>query len=216
MELILNDLSICGQFPAIDDFEEYFLKYMKHIIYLLIEEQIPLYKKSDTYSRMITADTSLEKYLRESANQSVATMIKRAIVEMAYCEPYWDTDDMQSKTDIEYRYPNKQEEPNCYTEAIERRCPLLTIQGDKQIGTKLICYRNDELIEITDIRDEKTLLDAYLADDIQNLRVVIENYPVSKKVRCAEISGKCYTEEALLGNNLHKQDIQKFVTNMQT
>lgn len=214
MELILNDLSLYGQFPSVEDFEAYFLEYLYQVIHLIIEEQIPLYKKSDTYSRMITQNISLVKYLRESSNQPVATLLKKAIIEMAYSEPYWDTDGMQSRPDVEYCYPNKQDEPNCYTEAIERKCPLLSVQVARTLETKIVCYYDDEPIEITDIRDDKELLEAYLSDDVNNVQVVIENYPVGKKVKCAEIAGRCYTKEALLENDLSAQDILKFVTNM--
>lgn len=216
MELILNDLSLRGQFTTIDDFEDYYVDYLKCIIDFVKKEQIPFYKKSDTYNRMIVKGVSLEQYLREASNQPVATMIKKAIVEMAYCEPYWDMDDMQSRIDIEYKYPDKQGEPNCFTEAIERKCPIVSMREDKTLKTKITCYRDNELVEITDITDIKTLLDAYLQDDIKNVRVVMENYPVGKKINCAELSGRCYTEEALLDNNLSMQDVQKFVMNIQT
>lgn len=216
MELILNDLSLRGQFACIDDFEDYYVDYLRSVIDFIKKEQIPFYKKSDTYNRMIVKDVSLERYLREASNQSVATMIKKAIVEMAYCEPYWDIDDMKTRKDVEYRYPDKQGEPNCFTEAIERKCPLVSIRENETLETKIICYREDETVEITDIRDIKMLLDEYLREDIKNVRVVMENYPVGKKVNCAEISGRCYTEEALLENDLNMQDIQKFIKNIQT
>ena len=216
MEVIVNDLSLNGQFPDIDDFEDYYFDYLNQVIQLIINEKIPLYKKSDTYSRMITQNISLTQYLHESSNQTVATLIKKAIIDIAYSEPYWDTDDIQSKTDVVYCYPNKQVEPNCYTESIERKCPLVSIQIDQSTDNLILCRRNNELIEITDIRNKKEFLEVYLKDDVNNIQFVIENYPVGKEVICAEISGRCYAKEALLENDLSVDDIFKFVRNMKT
>lgn len=214
MELILNDLSLNGQFISLDEFEEYYVHDLKKMIDFVMKERICLYKKSDTYSRMITKNISLAAYLRESVNQTVATMIKKAIVDLAYCEPYWDTEDVKTRSDINYDYPNKQKEPNCFTEAIERKCPLISIKQDNNEDFILVCYREEKMVEIANITNYKILLDEYLIDDIENVEVIIENYLNEKEIECAKINGKCYTKEALLNNNLKVQDIQKFIHNM--
>lgn len=217
MELILNDLSLHGQFAAIDDFEDYFIEYLSELMKLIIDRKIPLLKRSDTYNRKITKDVTLERYFRGAFNNPVATLIKEKIVEMAYSEPYWDTDGvMQSRTDTEYKYPDKLPEPNCFTEAIERKCPLLVMQADQNSEEIMECHRDGEQVDIANIRDVKTFLDAYLRDDIGNVRFVIEHYHKNKTVKCAEISGKCYTESVLLESGLGESDIRKFVDHIQT
>lgn len=214
MELIFNDLSLHGQFLTIDDFEDYYVECLKKILDLIVDRKIPVYKKMDTYSRLITNGVTLEKYLKESSNRTVATLLKKAIIELAFHAPYWDDEKMQSRESVDYQYPNKQDEPNCYTEAIERRCPLLSIQESETEEIVLKCYRNDEQIELENIKNEKNLLDAYLKDDVRNVRFVMEHYPVEKAIRCAEVLGKCYTEEALFENDLEESDIRKFVDNI--
>ena len=217
MELILNDLSLHGQFAEIDDFEDYFIEYLNELIDFIIEQKIPLLKKSDTYNRKITKNVTMQTYFREASNRTVATIIKKKIVDMSIDEPYWDAGGMiQSKLDIDYQYPDKQSEPNCFTEAIERRCPLLSIREGNRIESEIECYRDEELVKIANITNRKTFLDAYIKVDISNARFVIEHYQENKVVKCAEISGKCYTENALMENNLNEQDIQKFIDNIQT
>jgi len=216
MELILNDLSLYGQFATIDDFEDIFLKHMNDIVKLIIEQKVPLYKKSDTYNRNITANVTVHRYLSKTYNDPVATIIKQNIVKMAYNQPYWDAIGiMQSRTNVDYDYPNKQPEPNCFTEAIERKCPILSMRDDNKVQEIIKCSKNNQSVELTDVRDVKTFLNAYLKDNMNNIRFVIEHYPVNKALRCAEVSGKCYTENALLENNLNEQDLRKFVDNMQ-
>lgn len=217
MELILNDLSLCGQFAEIDDFEDYFIEYLNEPINLIIGRKIPLLKRQDSYSRQITKDVTMYTYFKKSSNRTVATIIKKQIVDMAIDEPYWDVEDtMRTKPGIEYQYPDKQSEPNCYTEAIERRCPLLSIQKDNGAKEKIQCYRDKESVETANITDLNTFLNAYIKEDIRNIRFVVEHYRMIKPIRCAEVSGKCYTESALLGNDLSEQDIQKFLTNIPT
>ena len=218
MELILNDLSLHGQFAELDDFEDYFIEYLNKPIDFIIDQRIPLLKKQDTFNRKITKDTTMYTYFREASNRTVATIIKKKIVDMAIDEPFWDTKDrMRSKPDIKnYQYPDKQSEPNCFTEAIERKCPLLSIQKDNMAEERIECYRDQESVEIANITNVNTFLNAYIKEDIHNIRYVIEHYQLSKTIRCAEVSGRCYTESALLENNLNEQDIRKFLDNIQT
>lgn len=217
MELIMNDFSLRGQFAEIDDFEDYFIEYLDGLLNIIIDKKITLLKKSDTYSRKITEDITMAEYLKKSFNRSVATRIKQKIVAMSYSAPYWDIDgEIQSKAGVEYRYNDKQPEPNCFTEAIERKCPLLSVQEEGKTEEILHCYKDNELVELADIRDIKTFLNEYLRDDVNNIRFVIEHYPVGKTLKCAGLSDRCQTEEALLESNLNGQDLRKFVDNLQT
>lgn len=227
MELILNDLSLQGQFADIDDFEDYFVEYLNRLFDLIIDQKIPLLKKQDTYSRKITENVTLDKYLKEAFNRPAATLLKEKIIEMAYHKPYWDDEDaVQSKSGINYQYPakptlvkqhpNELIEPNCFTEAIERKCPLLSIHKDHRAEGKIGCYRDQELVEIDDIASVNAFLNVYIRDDMHNIRYAIEHYQLTKAIRCAEIAGKCYTESALLENDLTEQDMQKFLDNIPT
>ena len=217
MELILNDLSLYGQFASIDDFEDYFIEYLNKPVNLIISQKIPLLKRQDSYSRQITKDITMYTYFKKSSNRTVATIIKKQIVDMAIGEPSWDVEGMmRTKSCIEYQYPDKQSEPNCYTEAIERKCPLLSVQKDNKAVEKIQCYRDKEPVETANITDLNTFLDAYIKDNIRNIRFVVEHYQMDKMIRCAEVSGKCYTESALLENDLNEQDIQKFLDNIPT
>ena len=60
MELILNELSLDGQFRSRDEFTEYVLDVLRPVLDIVIENKIPLLKKSDLYIRRITGDETLQ------------------------------------------------------------------------------------------------------------------------------------------------------------
>ena len=76
MELILNDFSIDGQFATIDEFETYFIHQLNPVMQVIIEQNIPFYKRMDTFSRLLTDKISIANYI-QTANNPVSTMIKK-------------------------------------------------------------------------------------------------------------------------------------------
>lgn len=100
MEFLLNDYSFDGQFNSIEDFCDWFRLELRGIFDYIIDKQIPLYKKSDFYSRKITNNDTFADILRQS-NNPVITKIKMYITQMAYQDPYWD---IEPKTDLSAVY----------------------------------------------------------------------------------------------------------------
>ena len=60
------------------------------------------------------------------ANEPAVSALKSYLVNLGYCEPYWDID-MATKLEVHYAYPYKKEEPNCFTEAIERQAIIVSL-----------------------------------------------------------------------------------------
>ena len=83
MDVIFNDFSLDGQFAAIEEFEEYFVKTFCLLLRAIVSN-IPFYKKTDTYLRKLTKDETLLNYLHRN-NRPVAGMIKRMMFQMV-CE----------------------------------------------------------------------------------------------------------------------------------
>lgn len=123
MEVILNEFSVVGQFASCDDFTDYMLDEMGEILDCMIEKKIPFLKRQDFYSSRITEELSLNDILLRANDPAVAA-IRKYISDLAYHEPYWDRE-ILSKNDVEYVYPAEGEEPNCFTEVIERNEALL-------------------------------------------------------------------------------------------
>ena len=126
MELILNDFSLDGQFKGVEDFADYIRDVLAPLLDVIVENQMKLLKKSDFYNAAVTAELSLND-LMMMANEPAISLLKRYIVNLGYCDPYWD-DDMATKEEVQYEYPIYKEEPNCFTEVIERRGTLISFE----------------------------------------------------------------------------------------
>ena len=214
MELILNDFSIDGQFATIDEFETYFIHQLNPVMKVIIEQNIPFYKRMDTFSRLLTDKISIANYI-QTANNPVSTMIKKNLINTTYSEPYWDEKgQMRSDDKADYDYSGEYEEPNCFTEVIERNESLFSFPCDKFIEKEIVCFRNNEERRVKNICSVKDLLCSYLESDKANLKYVFEKYPFEKNIKFASVNGKCYAEEALFSQELLMDDIVKIFINI--
>lgn len=209
MEIVLNDFSVTGQFASLDEFVDYVLGVLSPVLDCLIERKVPFFKKQDFYSSRITEDLTLNDILLNTGDPALS-VIRQYIISLAYQQPYWD-DDMQSRTDVSYDYPAQGQEPNCFTEVIERKGAMFSFPSDVFQEEKFLCRRQEQVVSVKNITEKKSFLCAYLKDDIGNIRYILETYPYARKVTLATIAGKCYAEEALLDNDLTVDDLQNII-----
>lgn len=205
MELILNDFSLDGQFKGVEDFANYIRDILAPLLDVIIDNEIVFLKKSDFYGAAVTADLSLHD-LMLMANEPAISLLKQYIVNLGYCEPYWDTD-MATKEEVQYGYPLHREEPNCFTEVIERCGKLISFKHPDFKEEKISCSRNEKGIDILNITVVEQILKEYLREDKGKVRYVLEKYPYKRSVMCAEVKGRCYANEALCENNLNETDL---------
>ena len=85
MELILNELSFDGQFQSRDEFVDYVLDILIPVLDVVIENKVPLLKKSDIYNCKITCETTMQDLLMR-ANEPFMSLLKSYIVNLGYCE----------------------------------------------------------------------------------------------------------------------------------
>lgn len=209
MELILNDFSVIGQFTTYDEFADYVIKTVSPVLDCVIERKIIFLKRQSFYSSKITEKLTLNDILMHTGDP-VIYKIRYYITQLAYQRPYWDEEPM-SKNDVCYQYPAKGNEPNCFTEVIERKGAVFSFPADKYTKKVLECYRGEEKIFVQNITEKKSFLYTYLAYDKRNIRYVLERYPYTKKVILATVGEKCYAEEALLDNGLTTDDLLNIV-----
>jgi putative component of toxin-antitoxin plasmid stabilization module len=209
MELILNDNSVRGQFTTYDDFTDYVTGQLGLILDLAIEQQIAVLSKQDFYSAKITPEMSLNDILLLTGDPALH-ILRTYIVRLAYHPPFWD-DEPLSRDDVDYQYPFKAEEPNCFTEAIERRASLLSFPVKNDDVSTFECKRNDIVVLIQNVKTVESFLHTFLLDDRKNIRYVLEHYPFGLSVTLGVIGGRCYAEEALLNNDLNMSDMQNIL-----
>lgn len=215
MELILNELSLDGQFESIEeDFVEYFKECLRPIWDVMCEKEVLLLKKSDFYDRKITKTETVLSLLKQ-VNNPIATVLKEYIVKMAIGEPYWD---MTSQTcnDTEYTYPSDSDIPNCFTEAIERKVSLFSFTNSEFEERMYACTKDKEIVEVENILEYKEFLLLFLRMYTSEIRYVLEKnrYLDNYKIECAVVNQKCYAEQALLENDLNFEDFRNIIENI--
>lgn len=209
MELILNEFSLDGQFFGIEDFSDYIRDILAPLLDIIIENKITFLKKSDIYRSAVTDTLALYDFMN-MANEPAISMLKRYLVNLGYCEPYWD-DNEATRPEVIYGYPAKKEEPNCFTEAIERQGKLVSFEHPDHMEEKIRCFRNETALNISNISLAEQLLKEYLWEEEGKIRYILERYPYRRPVTCAEIKGHCYADEALCRNSLTKTDLINIV-----
>lgn len=168
-------------------------------------------KKTDFYSKNITQQYTVHDLLCQT-NNPIATAWKSHIIQMAFSEPYWDND-IATQAEVTYGYPVSAEEPNCFTEAIERNAAMISFPHEDFLEKTFVCCRNEIQKSVLNILDISQLLLAYLEVHKKEIRYVMEKYPYPnrRRVELAVIEGKCYAEEALLENDLTYEDYSKII-----
>lgn len=209
MEIILNDLSLDGQFRNFEEFEVYFENILKNILKIIAEKKIPLYKMADLLQREVMPGITLHETLRCRTNIATATIFKQRISQIMG-NPYLE-ENIQTLEEVEYEYPVEIEKPNCFTEAIERKSPMLSFPQEKYEADIFECKKSGNSIMLPNIKDVKQLLECYLPEALEDIEYILSNYPFSKKVVLAKINNRCYTAQALLENGLLVEDVQKII-----
>lgn len=213
MEIILNDFSVVGQFGSVDEFVDYALDVLKPILDMVIEKEIPFYRRGDMYDYKITNEESLNDVFIRNGDPAIS-VIRSYIQQLGFVEPYWDTEPLTS-VEINYYYPAKGDEPNCFTEAIERGGALLSFPNAGYDEKFYSCERDGKEVLVSNITETKSFLNTYLEDDIQNIRYVIERYPYQRTMQFAEVHDRCYALEALMKNDLTIEDMKKILSGLE-
>lgn len=212
MKMILNELSIDGQFENEGEFEDYYVGCLLEVFKFLDELIVCLYKKMDTYNRKITSDETILDLIRE-VNNPVATSIKKYLIELAYEEPYWD-DEKSIESDIEnntYECKYSSDFPNCFSEALERKSNMLSLRHDDYMEECLECSKNGKAFIINNVQNKNDLLLLYLKEDIKNMKYVIERMDFEKKVELFQDGNNCQVLQDILKSNLDNMDALKIV-----
>lgn len=208
MELIINDFSMTGQFVCYEEFEEYFIETLKDVLDVIEKKKIPLYKISDMLIRPIVADMTLAQILRKKSNTAAMYILKKKIGQLMD-NPYLDGEHIRTKENVVYEYPGKCGEPNCFTEAIERACPLISFKHVDYKEPSFACKKDEQGILLPNICTKSDLLEWYLKNVPEDIQYIVEEYPFFPKVVFAKVGQRCYAEEAILENELTSDDIQK-------
>lgn len=213
MDLILNDGTLHGQFDGVSAFEDYLVDVFLPILNIAVDYKISIYKFENIYTCKVYGNTSLVDLLHNANGASPSRTKLRQLIIQLIDDPFLDLD---SKTDqsASYSFPGTLDIPNCYSEAIERCCPLFSFELEKeQLEKKLLCEKNGKGIEIPVIYNKNNLLLNILEKDQNSFIYVLENYRFKKTVNLAYQNGACILDECNK-HGLTLSDLNMIIVNL--
>jgi len=209
MEIILNDLSLDGQFQDFEEFERYFIETLNAVLTVIAEKNITLYKMTMLLEREVIKGITLIQLLHQKTNVAALAVLRKRFIQLMD-NPFLD-DDIKADADGVYCYPAVAEEPNCFTEAIERVAPMLSFPNEQFEQDYFACEKSKMTITLHNIKDLKGLLDELLLRNREEIGYILEKYPFSKKILLAGTEGRYHTVQAIVENGLLLEDIQKIL-----
>lgn len=210
MKIILNEMSLAGQFMSDEDFYEYLRKELIPMMQLMESLDQRMLKSQHMYAKMVTNDRELMDYLHLS-NQSEITALKRYLAQLCWNEPYWETDSSYDMT-IHYEYPMKAKEPNCITEALDREAAIISFPGTAfDQYERISASRENKVQMICNIMERKGHLRLTVQMEARHLPLALEKYPYRKKRRVC-VRKEC--REALEDIQLSAPDCAKILENV--
>ena len=210
MNLIFNDCSLNGQFESTETFTDYLIEGFFPMADIIDKKDIQLFSSYTTYDCKVTNNLSLGDLLYGSVNDTILTMLKTLILLMN--PPYWN-DNPQTNCSLMYKYPAEGiQEPNCFTEAIAMRAPMLSVENDKGCKDELVfeCFEGGCSVPLIYIQRKRGLLKNYLKET-KDLIYVIENYDYEISVDAIRKNDKCYARDDIESCDLNVSDLLKIV-----
>lgn len=160
MSVIINDLSIDGQFSDVDEFCDNILEQMIPILDILNDLDINVLKGYNTYNLNITKSEKLIDIMKVRGKPEI-TKLKSQLSKMFLDEPYWESD-KKSNTGSIYECEFTDElEGYCIAEAFEREVPVLSFEHNRFKNNKILIKKDDIEENVLNIYDYNNALDTF-------------------------------------------------------
>lgn len=168
MEIIINELSLSGQFNNKDDFLDN-LKKILPIIQLIENLRLVLLKNHLFFSSQITPNEKLNEILY--SQDSRVRRIKSYLSKLANDPPYWEYTQKHSCQHDTYTYNSIDICNRSLAEASQRDKLILSFKHDDYDNEKLQIKKNDNNIDIVNILSKDILLDSLYKNNTINALV---------------------------------------------
>lgn len=151
MEIIINELSLDGQFHDANDFVTRGL-----LPYLAFHKSArsnntAILKRDDMFTRSVTADSSLHDILVSTKDYQLrAALSKLKLAFSLMSEPFWNLNSQQNSKD-NYLYRNECVNGTALAEAEARRCWLYSMAHDDFMGNDVMLTKKGNEVSIVNI-----------------------------------------------------------------
>lgn len=205
MNLILNDISLQGQFSNLDEFTDEINTNLLPLLKTAKDLSLSILKDSTTYSRLVTEDMILADVIQTKGDPDILAL-KKYLVDISYNEPYWN-DDIQTDCSCGYLCKYVEYVPNCFTETCERDGILISFRHEYFVSDYLYLSKNGEEKSIKNCINKYIFLNHLYESKIINTIYYFKNLNEGIAIRFDEDNHKCYSQDAFDENNINNEDL---------
>lgn len=185
MDILLNELSVQGQFASIQEFVDDVLPSFLEVLDDVDESNDLIYKKYDLFSSMVTPDTNLHAILigDYSRQYDIIRRFKSKLVSL-FKDPYWEETQKHS-IDTPYLYKGEDIAGTSLAESCERDKVVISLPcADFYSGKLIIQKQAKELIvdnlfaagHYTAVAEERGLIKEFSLTDTDRFRKTSHGY----------------------------------------
>lgn len=213
MDILLNELSLNGQFTSIDNFIDEGLPPIVSILKEVDSSNDLLYKKRDFYSSMVTPNTNLYDVVVGTHSRTY-DQVRRAKRQLSALmdDPYWEDNPNQSLNDS-YVYLHDKISGSSIAEACERDKVIISFACNEYSSKELDIVKNEENIIIDNLFDNGHY------NDLLKAREIVIPFSLKNSIRFSKTSrinqGQIVYKELSTNrywclDNLHKNHYEVF------
>ena len=160
MEILINELSLRGQFEDENKFLDNFDMVLK-LIKLIDKLNFSLLKEYSFFQSQITTNSKLDDFLKLRTDR--AKRMKRFLSKLAYNPPYWNDAQKHDCSSNSYTYNSNNICNSSLAESCERDKIILSFTHNDFLNTNLEIQKNNTPVNIYNFIDKSNFLDYLLS-----------------------------------------------------
>jgi hypothetical protein len=176
MEILINELSLCGQFATVDEFAEQALPSLLSVLKEINPANNQLFKKEDFYSSKVTTEFTLHDIFVGSLSRKYDEIRRfKSLLASLFENPFWEGD-MRQSADSKYIYKEKDIWGSSLAESCERDKVVLSFKHEDFTDKLLPVTKDTEVINIDNLFDKGHYLELCWQRDV----ITFEDYCIGK------------------------------------
>lgn len=218
MDILLNELSLSGQYASREEFVEKILLSLIRVLEEIREQDYPtlVYKNEKFYLSKVTSTDTIHDILVGDLSRQYPSIkkYKRILLSNLFGEPYWEKT-RRHKSDDVYKYKEENICNHSVAEACERDRIIISFQGNRLFSEQQLTILKNE----TELVTLDNLFDAGHYTAVLEKRNIIRPFSLEDKTRFEKqsrvVQGKSVYKEIATGyywylDNLHKDHYEVY------
>lgn len=205
MEILLNELSLDGQFESAESFA---ISAIPPILGLfkIIDSKDLIYKNYEFYSRKVTSTENIHEVLTGTSSRTLDEIRRfKSYLANLFEEPYWESDQKHSSVNT-YSLFNNNVNNTSIAEACERDKAVISFAHPFYLTKKLNVFKDEEEISIHNLSEANDYLNSCLEENL----IDFADYCAKKFNGKTKLNFSNFTQKESFGL-LHKENESVFL-----